>query len=168
MIRLGRRQFVTGASGAAIAGLAGCTDGGDDQPPAERGPVSIDEFVFAASEPQAYGEYDERPDATYAPGSDVWLYASLEQLAAEEIDDGVRIHLDQRVRIDTPEDETWLDETETFRTELERAHLDRFYTRTPIGVPENALHGEYDVTIEFTDHVSDSTDGASGTFTIEE
>lgn len=167
MPSLDRRHVVRVAACTFAVGTAGCSIGSDPQDPADRGPLSVDDFAFAAGEPEGYGSYERQPDETYAPGSRVWVYAALDGLAARPIEDGdVRIDLEQHVSIDAPGVEGWVDETERFQTELGREHLDRFYTKTPIGLPSDAPTGEYDLEIEFEDHVSNTRAAVGETFVV--
>lgn len=168
MQRLERRRLLHAGATALLVGLPGCSDDGADEDPADRGPLAIDEFAFAASEPDAYGEYEEQPDDTFAPGDDVWLYVSLDGLSAEPTDGGVQTQLDVRIQIETPEDGTWFDETDSVEQELGAEHLERFYWYTSFGVPENARAGDYEVTLSFTDRVSETSAEAGGTLTIAE
>lgn len=163
---IGRRRALQAVGSALLLGIAGCSTQGTVEDPSERGPLSIDEFGFAASEPTAYGEYEAQPNATYSPGATVYCYVSLDGLAARPIEEGVQIDLEQRLVITAPTGETWVDETETHDTVLGAEHLERFYTKTPIPLSEDTHTGEYDLTITFTDHVSETAAEASGPFVV--
>lgn len=172
MERLGRRRVLAAVGTAAASGLAGCGSGGgadgSDVPPAERGPLEIAEFAFAASEPPSAGEYEPQPERTYQDGDTVWLYTRLEGLAADPLDadDRVRIDLREHVAVEGPGGQQLLDREFTFRERLAAEQLERFYVTNDFGLAPSTEEGAYTVSVAFADRVSGTEAETSGIFAV--
>lgn len=86
MSRVGRRRVLLAGAGVAATALAGCSEGEGDAGPADRGPIEIQRFAFAADRPTGYDEYESQPNATYERGDLVWLYADYGGLSGEPVE----------------------------------------------------------------------------------
>lgn len=171
MHSLDRRRLLGTVASAALVGAAGCGgDGTDDVDPADRGPLAVSEFAFAADRPTAYGEYAPQPDDTYAPGDTVWLYAELDGVAGEPVDDGevVRIDLRQHVTVEGPDGDALRSQTDAHDDRFEPETLERFYATTDVGLGPAVDAGSYDVAVTFTDAISGTEADATGSFQVED
>lgn len=192
MPRLSRRRLLAAGCAAGTGALAGCSvlgggGGGDDV--TDRGPVEITDLRFLAAQPDGYGAYDLQPDASYRPWESVWCYVEVAGLSGEPREppeegggdgdadtdgsdadpspDRFRSHLHERLRVTDPEGGTPVDRESTFRQWLTRNQLDAFYVGNEVVLLGDAEPGEYVVTVDLTDRVSDTTATVEGTFTLE-
>jgi len=170
-VRSLRRRRVLGAiATGGLAGGTGCdSSGSEDVDPADRGPLEVSEFAFAAGEPSGYGEYTAQPAETYAPDETVWLYLELDGVAAEPTDGGdrVRIDLRQGVTVDGPDGQELLAQEESYGGRYAPDQLERFYVTNDVALSPSIAAGSYEVTVTFTDAVSGTEDEASGSFDVE-
>lgn len=165
MHRIGRRQALAAGSTLLVAGLPGCN--GDSDDPSTRGPIEIGDFAFTDEEPSGYDQYREREGATFSRGESLWLYAELDGLAARATDGGVQIDLTQRRIVEHASQGTLSDETITYDRVLQRNQIERFYVKNELPFGPDTYPGEYELTVEFTDHVSGTEATESGNFWVE-
>lgn len=172
MVSTSRRRALATCGALLVPTLSGCSDGGVENP-AERGPLSIGEFAFAASEPSGYGEYEPQPDATYRRGDSLWVYVELNGLAARRVDGGVEIDLAER-RILEHDGQELSTAEKTYRETIQSNQLQNFYARAGLPISDGSGSsqgfptGESTLTVEYTDNVSGTSATESGTFTVTE
>lgn len=191
MTRTNRRGFLALTGTAAVAALAGCSDGGGDDP-TDRGPVSIEELAFAADRPEGYDEFEERQDGVYRSNEVVWIYLALSDLSGEPLeaeegedattgtnettageddsagDDRVQIDLREELVIEDPSGDTPIDTTFSFDPVLQPSQLDGFFVANDVVLSGDAAFGTYGVEVTVRDLVSETQDSESATFEVVE
>ena len=112
--------------------------------------LQFDAVVFTDGEPDGVDEYDVKPDATYAPGEDVWLYT---EVSNAPVDDSGKAILKYVFEVVPPEGDPW-DPIET-RNKWERVQDDEYlvYWRG-FRMYEDDPTGEYQVTVTVDDRVT--------------
>jgi hypothetical protein len=133
------------------------------------GDVRVTKLAFCSSKPAGHDDYDERPEAIYAPGETVWIYLDLMGLAHTGGAAGARENAyAERLRLQAPSRKTLMDQVVIdTRREVGPGELpDQMFLRNEIAIPPNAPAGLYEVRVTVTDKLSGKTADRSGWFTV--
>lgn len=160
------RRTVIAAGVGTLSALAGCSSSGDASTE-----FKLTNLVFAESKPGGYGEYEEQPDATYAPTDTVWLYFEVEGISYEETDDGKKeVWVVEDLTVTAPGGETIID------TEAVNDHRnwpenfdvqEKLYLTNDITLGSDPATGEYTVDVTVTDKLAETETSATTKFTVE-
>ena len=145
------------------------TDTGSDETDEISGAFTLERFefdsvVFTANEPEGVREYEEQPDATYAPGDTVWLYVSVKNVP---VDSAGTATLHYTFDVETPEGDTWesVPEREESWDRVRDAEIliiwEGFTTY------EDDPTGEYELTITVDDQADGQQITTTKTFVLE-
>lgn len=120
-------------------------------------------LVFTDGEPADVDEYDENPDATYARGETVWVYAELWD---PPVDDSGKVILDIAFQVDRPDGQSWERIEETQRWERIGPD-DALIFWEGLDTYEDDPAGEYTLTLTLEDQLEGKRLRTTETFTLE-
>lgn len=119
--------------------------------------------VFTDGEPRDVDDYDEKPDATYARGEDVWLYT---EVVNAPTDDSGKAVLEYTFEVVPPTGEPWEPSTKLNRWERVGEDEALIYWRG-FTMYEDDPTGEYEVTLTIEDRVMGKQIRTTETFVVE-
>lgn len=159
-------------TGAVALGatLAGCSDDGGAGDATTAPPtLSVDEWVYCAARPGGYDDYEEQPDATYAPDDTIWVYLDVLNVGSESAGDGnVAVDLVERFTVTDPSGATALDKQFTYDNEFDEGiDLSTFFLVHDVVLPAGAATGEWEVTSSLEDRTTGETTERTEPFTVE-
>ena len=153
-----RTVLIGGGSILTATALAGCSALESDGD----GEFAFEQVVFTDGEQNGDGEYDERADATYARGEEVWLHVEVGYPPLDGDDTAV---LEYTFDVEAPDGDRWepVTRTETWDDVGDEVLI----VGQSFATYEDDAAGEYELTITVEDQVDGERLTRTETFTLE-
>jgi hypothetical protein len=129
---------------------------------------SLGEFAFCSEPPAGHDDFAEQREATYTQGDAIWMYADFTGENYEATQLGQRVAVDSYLKIVNPSGVTTFEDTGEYADVFgEDGSAESFFVKEDVVAASDAQTGEYSVSFEFTDTLTEAEVAVDDGFTLE-